>query len=325
MHPRLLGTTFSQLQCRYLGLDYKETFKETQRLGFDFVRLCTYWNEIEGKRGEFDFSAIDWLLDAAQDFDLPVILCVGMKTPRWPEFHFPEWIAEKYKVLRTDLPLDRLPGLGDEAMVYTHRVVEHTRDCPNIVYWQVENEALNHAPVAAGRYLSSDFISSEIRLVREVIAPHQKIIFTFGADPPFGIQNAKRMLSPLLPQVDAIGFDVYTKVGMSYKIIKYVETLPFFWLNLRRWKDFVMTTGKEAWIAESQAEPWEPNKIVAIEKQRYPSSNPVQAIKLASRLVSLGFERILLWGCEHWYWHKKQGNREWWDAVLKYVKHASMQ
>ncbi|MBD1841842.1 hypothetical protein H6F89_00125, partial [Cyanobacteria bacterium FACHB-63] len=30
-----LGTTFSQLQCSYLGLDYQETFRQLCDLGFD--------------------------------------------------------------------------------------------------------------------------------------------------------------------------------------------------------------------------------------------------------------------------------------------------
>ncbi|MBI3914146.1 MAG: beta-galactosidase [Chloroflexi bacterium] len=319
VRPNLLGTTFSQLQCRYLGLDFRETFWAITNLGLDIVRLCTYWNEIEVDKGEFNFSTIDWIMEKAQEADWQIVLSVGMKTPRWPEFHFPRWVSDKYDISRTDIPLDSLPGLAEDALAFTHKVVEHLKQCSKIKYWQVENEALNRAPVAGGRYLSDAFVRREIELVKRLSSLQQGILFTFGIDPPFAIQSAELMIKPMFPVVDAVGFDVYVKVATGASIIDYVEASPPFWWNVKRWRDFVTSEHKEAWIAEAQAEPWEPNKLVAIEKRNYPSSDPERAIKLASRLTSLGFDPVLLWGCEHWYWHKRQGNNEWWDAVVQYV------
>ncbi len=319
IRPQRIGTTFSQLQCKYLNLDAKEAFLAIRGLDFGIARLCTYWNEIEVEQGKFDFSTMDWLLDASEEVDWHVILAVGMKTPRWPEFHFPDWVTNKFDTNRTDIPLDKVPGLAEATLNYTARVVEHFRSFSKIKHWQVENEAFNHAPVAGGRYLSSDFLQSEIDLVRQLINPDQKVLFTFGADPPFALQPAQQMLKPISPIVDAIGFDVYTRVPSPVPMFDYIETLPPFWWNLRSWAEYVTKNGKEAWIAESQAEPWEPNKVVAIEKSVYPSSNPNRAIRLSSRLVSLGFNPISLWGSEFWYWHRKRGNMEWWDAMEEYI------
>lgn len=320
VRPKMLGTTFSQLQCKYLELDYKEVFLAIKSLGLDVIRLCTYWDEIESREGIFDFSVIDWIVEKAQDAGWQIVLSIGMKTPRWPEFHFPRWIEMKYDVTRTNIPIDNVAGLSEEALIYTHEVVQHMRQYSKIKYWQVENESLNLAPVAGGRYLSASFVQKEIKAVKESINPDQKILFTFGVDPPFAIQNAEQIIGHLLPFVDAVGFDIYVKVPTGVNVIEYAEALPPFWQNIRRWKDFVSQNQKEVWIAESQAEPWERDKLVAIGNRSYPSSDPDRAVKLASRLSTLGFNPVLFWGCEHWYWHKKQGHNEWWDTMSKYIR-----
>ncbi len=318
--PYRIGTTFSQLQCKYLGLDFRETFRAVQTMGFDVIRLCSYWNEIQTEKTTFDYSSIDWLLNASADADWEIILSVGMKSPRWPEFHFPTWIVNSYDTNRSDVPLDAIPGLGDEALHYINRLVEHTGRCPGIKYWHIENESLNRAPVAAGRFLSANFLGSEIDLVRQHINPSQRILLTFGVDPPFAIQSAEQMLTPILPKVDAVGFDVYAKVPTGFGFFDYVEAQPPLWANLKRWKSFVKGNAKQSLITESQAEPWEPNRVVAIDSRSYTSSDPGRAVRLSSRLASLDFDTVSLWGCEYWYWQKKMGNDEWWDTVTDYIQ-----
>src|SRR5579885_622716 len=64
--PPKLGTTFSQLQCSYLGVDYQQAFEHICSLGFNTIRLCAYWSEIERAPNTFDFRILDWLLSTAE-------------------------------------------------------------------------------------------------------------------------------------------------------------------------------------------------------------------------------------------------------------------
>ena len=74
IRPKILGTTFSQVQCEYLVLDYQKTFQEVCNMGFDVVRLCSYWNRIQpDQKGKYDWGEFDWLLNEAQKYDFGII------------------------------------------------------------------------------------------------------------------------------------------------------------------------------------------------------------------------------------------------------------
>ncbi len=111
VRPPYLGTTFSQLQCRYIGLDYRAAFQDICQIGLDRIRLCAYWNEIETQPGLYDFSILDWLLAEADRNQIEVVLAVGMKVPRWTEFYFPQWVSDRYP----PNPPQTLRSIGEES------------------------------------------------------------------------------------------------------------------------------------------------------------------------------------------------------------------
>ena len=80
-----VGFTFSRRQADSLDLSWQETFEDAMDLGPTVLRLGAYFDSIEREPGEFDFSSLDWLVDhtPAQS---SVVLTVGMKAPRWPEY-----------------------------------------------------------------------------------------------------------------------------------------------------------------------------------------------------------------------------------------------
>lgn len=81
------GTTFSEPYALSLGLDPTTAFRAiTRDVGLRIVRLCTYWDSTEPEHGRFDFHSLDWQIDAATEAGLDIILTVGQKDPRWPEF-----------------------------------------------------------------------------------------------------------------------------------------------------------------------------------------------------------------------------------------------
>lgn len=317
----ILGTTFSQLQCRYLDLDYRQAFRQICSLGFDRIRLCSYWNELEPQDNQFDFTSLDWLLEESDRYGIEVVLAVGMKVPRWPEFHFPDWLRDRYETGAGKMPLDqRSPAVADYGLRFVEAVVRHTREATALTYWQVENEPFTRLAITGGRFLSNDFVRREVQQVQQLALPNQKILLTGSITLPFADDAADQAaFETCLEIADAVGINVYSKVpiGQSHY---YVEPQSAFWQTLQDWQTQLQLHNKEAWIAEAQAEPWEPNQLVAIKGIDHPSSSPQQAIDLVQKLVALGYGSILLWGCEYWYWHAQQGRSFWWDAMQQLIQ-----
>ncbi|UBF27517.1 beta-galactosidase [Kovacikia minuta CCNUW1] len=320
MRPAYLGTTFSQLQCRYIGLDYRDTFNQVCSLGFDRIRLCSYWNEIESIENQFDFSALDWLLEESDRRGIEVVLTVGMKAPRWPEFHFPDWLSARYDTSGNPKPVDRNPAIADLTLHFIDRVMTHTRNAPNLKYWQIENEPFTHLDITAGRFLSYEFVRREVELARSLALPGQKILLTNALTLPAAqFIEDEHAFRESVALADAVGINVYSKVPAGNTPF-YVQPLGPYWKKLRTWQQTLSKNGKEGWIAESQAEPWEPNELVAMKKNEYPSSSPKQAETLVTSLTDIGYGTVMLWGCEYWYWQKQNGRDSWWSMMQQLVE-----
>lgn len=316
--PPNLGTTFSQLQCHYMGLDYRETFRAICALGFNRVRLCSYWHEIEPVENKFDFTALDWLLDESHRHGIEVVLTIGMKAPRWPEFHFPDWLHARQDTATNQTAVDLNRAIGDRALNFTQAVVNHVRDAPNLNYWQIENEPFTRLEITAGRYLSYEFVQQETALVRSLATPTQKLVMTTAISlPAADLAEDDRAFQESINLADAVGINVYTKVptGDSF----YLQPQPSFWQKLKEWQTHLADHEKEDWIAEAQAEPWELNQLVAMAKAEYPSSTPKRTSNLVNSLTDLGYGTVMLWGCEYWYWQKKNARNLWWWTMQQII------
>jgi hypothetical protein len=311
-----LGTTFSQLQCRYLGLDYRKAFGHICSLGFNHIRLCSYWNEIESVENQFDFTTLDWLLDESHRQGVDVVLTVGMKAPRWPEFHFPDWLNDRYDTSGNPQPIDRNEAIADRALHFIQTLMNHTRHAPTLKYWQVENEPFTRLDITAGRYLSYEFVRREVELTRSLALPNQKLLMTNSISLPTAQLAADdEAFEESLALADAVGLNVYTKVPVGNSF--YLEPSQPYWNKLEAWQKALVANGKEDWIAEAQAEPWEPNELVPITKVDYPSSTPKRVEYIVAALENLGYSRIMLWGSEYWYWNRINGRNLWWWTAQK--------
>ena len=87
--PRAYGVSFSVKQCRNFGLDPKETLAWLLKQGWRRFRLMSYWNEHEKSQGIYDFTELDWQMKMIENAGGTVTLCLGVKQPRWPEYHWP--------------------------------------------------------------------------------------------------------------------------------------------------------------------------------------------------------------------------------------------
>src|SRR6185503_7841123 len=74
------GVSFSVKQARNLGVDWKANFTAIiDDLQFKHLRLMSYWDESEAKRGEFNFADLDWQFEEAQKRGVKISLALGLR------------------------------------------------------------------------------------------------------------------------------------------------------------------------------------------------------------------------------------------------------
>ncbi len=310
-----LGTTFSQIQCEYLNLDYRETLQSVLTIKFNYIRVCAYWSEIEPHEGHYNFSKLDTIINTISNTNTQIILAIGMKSPRWPEFHFPEWIKKKYNTNLAHVPIDTQADLSQCAFNFIQKVLERYKKNAKISHIQIENEAFNNFPFTGNKFVSRAFVKRAVAQTR-VISPEKKILLSNAInlapfDWNFSYNNAFNKNTAL---ADTIGVNVYTKVPVSPD--HYIEPTFLYWWKLSKWQKKMQHEGIEPWITEAQAEPWEYQSAVHTQKAEYPSASPQRTEALVKKLAELNFQTILLWGCEYWYWSKLQGNEQWWSSII---------
>ncbi|MEK7074541.1 MAG: hypothetical protein AAB968_02140, partial [Patescibacteria group bacterium] len=235
------GVTFSGKYSRALGLDWQDNFKAIiEDLHPKKIRLISYWDHVEFFQGKYDFSETDWLLTQLRGKPIEVIFVLGIKVPRWPECHLPNWARELS------------PEMREKALhAYMSAVIMRYRDNPNISVWQIENEPfLRFGKECPSRV--NGFLEKEIALVRE-IDQTRLILITDGGE--FG-----RWIKAIKAG-DIIGSTMYRRIHTPsispyIGIIDYPLSPSFFRLKqkLARW--FTGEHAKQFIVVELQAEAW---------------------------------------------------------------------
>jgi hypothetical protein len=319
-----VGVTFSPREATYRNLPWRETFNAALDASPALVRLGVYWNEVEAKRGTYDFSTVDWLLDQASARQQRVLLTIGMKAPRWPEYYFPDWLAHRLAVAERGV-------VSNDVQVQTatrallKATVEHVRDRSVVAAWQVENEPLDTAGPHLWR-IGAGFLAEEIALVRSLDTVRQRpiVVNTFvDTQPGVLLPSARSAVwsraQAALATADVLGLDVYPSRTLRLFGSEITVRWPaWIWSGLLAdMHDLAETGGKDAWIVEVQAEPWTstggrlpppawPGAVVA------PSSLEGEV----GRLEAAGYRTILLWGMEHWEAQRSLSqDSSWWAAA----------
>lgn len=304
-----LGASFSHRHLKYLGLDPNKALKEFSSLNLDWIRLACYWSDIEDKKGKYDFSEVEKIIKYCDKKNINIVLTVGMKAPRWPEYYIPNWLLK-------DLKLRKLSKIGlknkyllDHSLKFIDKSINHFIKYKSIKVWQIENEPLDPTGPKKWR-IDYRFLGKEVELVRKLDKDRKILTSTWG-----NLLTVRKVYKKLLDISDIVSFNIHLR-----------HPIPFI-RHFRKYsgpvdskKTFISTfnnikaEGKSAWIAELQAEPWEPDEIVT-KKKNPPSFLPKHFKKNLSYAKDLNPEVTLLWGFEYWYWKKVNGDNRYWEEA----------
>jgi hypothetical protein len=314
-----LGVSFASWRATRLGLAPRATFRQVLDLPLDPIRLSASWLEIDAQ----GFEDLDWMLAQCEARGRRVILTVGMKAQGWPEFFLPTR-------LKVDTPpggnLARAAAIRSGALGVVRDVVDRYRRSPAIVAWQVENEPFNRSGPYSW-WLDRPFVRLEAEAVRRrdrrpilltTFGPFNLVIDDHSSRHHGGPRRAwhlpaAREALAILRAGDILGLDVYRAIGRRDGELTWVQRADVRTQTeaLRRWLRIVAEQGKQAWITEAQAEPWEaPGGDLAVPR----TVSPEDLEPLRQSLHAIGFEVVLLWGIEYQLWRAAAGDHSWLEA-----------
>lgn len=138
-----LGASFSHPHLQHLGLNPNKSLVEFKNLGLKWIRLGCYWDEIELRENKYSFEKLDPLLKYCNKNNLYVVLTVGMKTPRYPEYYIPKWILTKENPPRLSKISDKYKYLSERTINIINICVKRYKNLEALKVWQVENEPLD--------------------------------------------------------------------------------------------------------------------------------------------------------------------------------------
>ncbi len=284
------GVSFSPNYAKYLNLDWQKMYLQIlDDLKVRNLRLPTFWDTIERDPQKDDFSEVDFMLTEAGKRGAGVVLVVGVRQPRWPECHIPEWA----KILNVG-------ERQQKTREFVQKVVTRYKDNKVIQAWQVENEPLvgwfgQHCDPP-----DKQFLQKEVELVK-YLDPKRPIIITDTGEWSFWASAMKSS--------DILGVSLYRKAhnpalgDITYPFASFIYPLRS---DLIR-KIFAPNNQKTI-IAELQAEPWTKNAIpdTSLEEQvRLFSVKDFQNNLAYARKT--GFDEAFLWGVEWWYYMAQKG------------------
>lgn len=308
-----LGASFSPRRAAQVGLDPHAALQQLLGLGLAPIRLSAYWDQVD----QDGYAELDWQLDEAARAARPVLLSVGMKAQGWPEFYIAARLVPQTRRC-ADVTWGN-PGLREAALEFVRRTVERYRAHPALIAWQVENEPLNRS--GPNRWwIGPDFLGEEIAALRALEVAKPVFLTAFGhfnlildiLSNPWG-QGADRLLG-LLAAGDGFGLDVYIRIGYRVlgfeRVAKAAGDWPAVAVGLRARAE---ANGRQAWITEAQAEPWEASPATYLHPLSFA---PGDIATVVAAVREAGFDTVLLWGSEYWLARAAAGDRSWLDAVL---------
>jgi hypothetical protein len=337
LHNPQLGINFSCRQAEYLLLEvpggpYIDRSRPdrpqwcAQTLGVILrgtgardVRLSVEWATVEPQPGVYDFRVIDAMLAEAQRDGARVLLTVGVKAQRSPEFYIPDWVLDHTDLAPGSVISDD-PYLHDQAIAMVRAVVGHTASSPAIDSWEAGNEPYVASNRSNGWTLSRQFVQEVVAAIHANDPQARPVVINQAQHFVFN-----RRWQHALADGDVLAASIYP--FRNYDIFGHNVVVPILELgpltpNYAAQGRAAKADGKPFWITEMQAEPWTDTDIRLI-TPAHPSPNLThenfaRSIGYARRT---GASRVYLWGAEWWYYgliHNHDAS--WWDQARAAIK-----
>ncbi|MEM6998155.1 MAG: hypothetical protein AAF413_04580, partial [Patescibacteria group bacterium] len=255
----------------------------------DRVRLMSYWDLHEPVRDEYNWTTLDTQVLVATNPGGPKIsLAIGLRQPRWPECHWPQWAQ--------DLEPEEWQA---ELNNYISNVIE--RYDQYVDEYQLENEfllgAFGHCPDT-----DRDRLISEYELVSSLTDKPIVVSRSNNATPTWPVGEPRAEITAMSVYKRAHAVDPVSWIG--YFEYPYPSWFYGFLAGANE-----LHTGTRTFIHELQAEPWGPGATVDLSDEE--QAKTMDAKRLKKRLEfaeNTGIRTIDVWGAEWSYWRKTTRN-----------------
>ncbi len=298
--PLNIGATFIPNYAKYFDLDPQETMDAMiNDLGVRRFRLVSYWDDIEKTPGNYDFNELDWQFQKVQDVGGTISLSIGLRQPRWPECHGPEWAMAK--------PKDEW---SKDLKVFMGKVIDRYKDRSVLVEYQLENEYFLSVFGECPDF-SRDRLVDEFNFVKQKDPTRPLIVSrSNNATPSWPIGE---------PRADKVAASIYKRVWDKTIFKRYFEYPYPAWFYGFLAGITELTTGRDSMIHELQTEAWLPEEYDMRDapiSELYKTFGPKRVKDRIEYGVATGIRTIDIWGVEWWYQMKTQRNApELWNTA----------
>ena len=282
-------------------------------LGVRYVRISVEWSQVEPAPGQYDFSLVDALLGAAEAREAKVLLTVGVKGQRHPEYYIPQWVLDGSRLKDSETVSDD-PFLRAHALEMVSAVVSHVAGSAAIDSWSADNEPYVASPRANGWVLGEDFVREEVGIIRTDDPTHRPVVINHAQHFVFD-----RRWKVALADSDVLGTSIYPfrryDIAGQEVIVPILEIGPL-QTNYAAQARAAKAAGRDFWITEMQAEPW--SNDIRLVSPTNPADDLTPAhfqdnIDYARRT---GASRVYLWGAEWWLYERDHfGDSRWWNMA----------
>lgn len=311
-----IGTTFDIDEAQSHNIEPLKMLDDIRSLGIAPIRIGIKWNKVEKEKGKYRWDSYDEVFKFLDKHRIPSILAIGMKVPRWPEFHLPDWIVDEKK--EKGIYGFRI-NFKDNLYRFIQKCIERYTRFSQVKWIQVENEPfLKAGPKKLS--ISKGLLNEELDLVSSLT--RLPIMLTAQGLPNTGlfaefIKGRYGYKRNLIDKSDILGLHVYEKFeGQLFGRDNHIfSATRLSWLYLKHLIKYARKNGKKVWITELQAEPWESTERDYTQSNIYRTCNPETVSQNIKRLRELGIKTILVWGTEFHLSCKKAGNSDWTNKI----------
>ena len=307
-----IGTTFDYEQALNLGLDPKIVLHRILELKLSPIRIGIKWSKVETEKRKYYWKEYDNIINTISKEKVPILLSIGMKAPRWPEFFIPDWLLD-HSISSSN---NELKG---SLFQFLESVLLRYGDNNSIKWLQLENEAF----LASGPGKLSipyEFLLTELEYVKKLT--YKPIMITAQGLPTTGVfaeylKGRSKYKEKIIDLADIVGLNIYPifEEKTIFGIHKTFRASKAAWKYFENLVNKIKINKKEFWIAELQAEPWQLGDINLNDAYANKTCTPELVSKYLKRVEELGFENVLLWGTEFHIACEEKGNSEWIDKV----------